>query len=110
LGSSAPAEQVFTPVPEPLVLAQLVEELHWAAAHASGHYTVLNACRAWRYADDRTLVSKIGGGAWALARLPEESRPLVEAALARQRGDTEAHLDDGAVRELCSDVRAILGG
>lgn len=107
LGGAPPPTDVFAAVPEELVLAQLGDELVWAGAEAPPHYAVLNACRARRYAADRLLVSKVDGGTWALGLLPPDQRPLVQAALARQRGET-VHLDTRQVRTLCADVRAIL--
>ncbi len=74
---------VFTEVPRPLVLGQLADELMWAGEHNPTEYAVLNACRAWRYAVDGKLVSKVDGGRWAEARL--EGPDLVRAFLASRR-------------------------
>ncbi len=105
LGPGRPADQVFAPVPGELVRAQLAAELSWAAEQSPGEYAVLNACRAWRYAADGTLVSKIDGGQWALSRVPGPDRDLIAAALARQRGQLAAGLDPAAVRRF---VRGLL--
>ena len=43
-------------------------ELRWAVDHATGSYTVLNACRALRFSDDATVCSKTDAGLWALER------------------------------------------
>jgi Domain of unknown function (DUF4111) len=106
LGPGRPADQVFAPVPGELVRAQLEAELRWAAEQSPGEYAVLNACRAWRYAADGTLVSKIDGGEWALSRVPGPDRELIAAALARQRGQPAGGLDPAAVRRF---VRGVLG-
>jgi Domain of unknown function (DUF4111) len=61
---------------------------------------VLNACRAWRFAVDGALVSKIDGGRWALDQVDELDRQLVGAALDRQRCLPAASLDPDAVRRF----------
>jgi hypothetical protein len=69
------------------IIAQLTDELSWAAAHAPGSYAVLNACRALRFVSDGVLCSKSDGGRWALSNQIEPE--LVNAALvARQSGST----------------------
>jgi hypothetical protein len=110
LGDAPPPAEVFAPVPEELILTQLADELTWALAYASGHYTVLNACRAWQYAEERVLASKLDGGEWARARTTGSRRTLVETALARQRGDSDEIPDRDQMRSLVNDVRATLEG
>jgi hypothetical protein len=104
LGPGRPADQVFAPVPGELVRAQLAAELHWAAELYPGEYAVLNACRAWRYAVDGTLVSKIDGGEWALSRVPGPDRELISTALARQRCQPAAGLDPASVMRFVEEV------
>ncbi|MFB9630288.1 aminoglycoside adenylyltransferase domain-containing protein [Nonomuraea helvata] len=95
----APAE-VFAPVAHDLVMAQLVAELRWAAEHAPGEYAVLNACRAWRFATDGTLVSKIDGGQWALHRVSMTGHELVQSALERQRCLPATEFDSREVKRF----------
>ncbi len=100
---------VIAPVPRDLVLTQLADELDWALEHAGGEYAVLNACRAWRYAVDGALVSKVAGGEWALTQLDAGgARGLVQAATARQTGtDPTARLHASGIRTFvlaCRDV------
>ncbi|OQA46938.1 MAG: Streptomycin 3''-adenylyltransferase [Chloroflexi bacterium ADurb.Bin325] len=53
-------------------------------------YSLLNACRTLAYLRAGAILSKAEGGAWALAALPAEHRPAIEAALAAYaQGDTE---------------------
>jgi hypothetical protein len=106
LGPGRPADQVFAPVPGELVRAQLTAELRWAAEESPGEYAVLNACRAWRYAVDGTLVSKIDGGEWALSRVPGPDRELISTALARQRCQPAAGLDPASVMRFVEEVLA----
>jgi hypothetical protein len=70
-------------------------------------YSVLNACRAWRFADDDVLGSKIEGAAWARARWPNPE--VIDAAVALRRGEDTAPLDASAVDDLLSTVLARLG-
>lgn len=86
LDDGPPPARLFAPVPRDLVLTQLGAELAWAVEESPDEYAVLNACRAWRYAVDGPLVSKVDGGEWALSRCGREDADLVRAALARQRG------------------------
>jgi streptomycin 3"-adenylyltransferase len=102
----------FAEVPPSLVLARVADELTWAAEHNPSEYAVLNACRAWRYAVDGSLVSKVDGGRWAETRLDEPELTLVREALARQSGEEAARLDPDAVRtfvrRLRDDVEVIM--
>lgn len=100
LGRGRPPADVFAPVPDELVVAQLATELRWAAEHAPAEYAVLNACRAWRFVVDGGLVSKIDGGRWALDRVPGPDRELVRTALDRQRCIPTAELDTATVHEF----------
>jgi aminoglycoside adenylyltransferase-like protein/nucleotidyltransferase-like protein len=103
------AAEVFAEVPRSLVLAQLADELVWAVEHAAPEYAVLNACRARRYAADGVLVSKVDGGRWALTRLTEPERTLVDAALARQTGtEPTAPIDLEAAPSFVMSARAVI--
>lgn len=90
-----PLEEVFGAVPQELVVAQLRDELSWAARDGPRHYAVLNASRAWMYAETGQLVSKVAGGEWTLRRIQgddemphrDDNMVIVRAALAKQNGD-----------------------
>lgn len=114
LGPGPPAAEVFGPVPDGLVRTQLAAELRWGAGHAPGEYAVLNACRAWRFATDGALVSKVDGGRWAIPRVRGPDRELIRVALDRQRCLPAAGLDRGAVQafvgRLLSKVSAPASG
>ena len=110
LGPGLPPAGVFAPVPGALVLAQLAAELRWGAGHAPGEYAVLNACRAWRFSVDGTLVSKLDGGEWARGHLTGPDRDLVGTALARQRGLPAAEPDPRAVGRFVRRVLPRLAG
>jgi hypothetical protein len=95
----------FAEVPPSLVLAQVGDELTWAAQHNPSEYAVLNACRAWRYAVDGALVSKVEGGRWAEGRLTGSELTLVRDAGALQSGEETTALDPDVVRTF---VRRLL--
>lgn len=65
-----PAREVLPPMPEERIDAALHASLDWHAEHEPGsRNAVLNACRAWRYAEERVWCSKSGAAAWAADRL-----------------------------------------
>ena len=90
------------------MLAQVADELAWAAEHNPSEYAVLNACRAWRYAVDGALVSKVDGGRWAETRLDEPERTLVRDALALQSGEETTALDPDVVRTFAGRLRDVI--
>ena len=77
-----PPAEVFAAAPAGLLDTAFAGELAWAAENAPPAYRVLNACRAWCYAAERRLVSKAGGGEWALGR--GVSDEAIRTALAEQ--------------------------
>jgi Domain of unknown function (DUF4111) len=106
--------ELFAPVPRAWLLRAMGRDLAWARQHAPVEYQVLNACRAWRFADEDLLCSKLDGGRWARGRLQDPA--VVDAAIARQsRGgspsppDPPDRLDAAAVSALLDRVVARLG-
>lgn len=102
---------VLPAYPRRAILNGLSAELGWARDHAPGRYAVLNACRAWAFAEEGILLSKVEGGDWALARGIEPA--AVTAALHAQRGDMDAFgnedvrpLVDAALEVLTAAVEA----
>lgn len=108
LGPGLPAAEVFGPLSDDLVLAQLSTELRWSAEHFPNEYAVLNACRAWRFALDGVIVSKIDGGRWALERASDTDHALIEHALDHQRCLPAADLDPAAVIRFVEQVHSYL--
>ena len=98
----------FAEVPPSLVLAQVADELTWAAEHNPSEYAVLNACRAWRYAVDGALVSKVDGGRWAEGRLSGSELTLVRDAIALQSGEQVTALDPDVVRTFVLRLRDVI--
>jgi hypothetical protein len=102
-----PPAEVFAEAPAALLDATFADELAWAAANAPPAYQVLNACRAWRFAADRTIVSKVDGGEWALGRGGDDE--AIAAALAEQRGGPATWIEPAAVAALTGRASAELG-
>jgi hypothetical protein len=100
--SGPPARTIFADVARSTLLQAMYESMAWHRAHESGTlYSVLNACRAWRFAADDVLGSKLEGASWARARWPD--RDVIDAAVALRLGQ-DAALDDSAVDALLSAV------
>lgn len=100
--SGPPPSTVFADVPRRTLLVALSESLAWHSAHEGVTlYSVLNACRAWRFAEDDVLGSKMEGAAWARARWPDTE--VIDAAVALRHGQ-DATLDPSAVDALLAAV------
>jgi Domain of unknown function (DUF4111) len=102
LGHSPPPSAVFAPIPRAWLLAGLARELEWAERHATVEYRVLNACRAWRFAEEGVLCSKLDGGRWARGRV--QAPTMVDLAIARQQGRSVPLPDPAAVNALVQVV------
>lgn len=93
--SGPPAPGIFADVPRSTLLEAMSESIRWHRAHEKATlYSVLNACRAWRFAAENVLGSKLNGAAWARVRWPDTCP--IDAAVALRRGE-DAALDDSAV-------------
>ena len=91
---------VFADVPRRWLLEAMDASMTWHRAHEKATlYSVLNACRAWRFAEEDVLGSKLEGATWARARWPDTD--VIDAALALRRGE-DAPLDQSAVDALLS--------
>jgi len=100
-----PAREVFAPIPRYWLLDALEDSLQWHADHESlTHYSVLNACRSWRYAEERLWVSKEAGAEWARSRMEDPS--LIDSALEIRRGDSSHYLDPAGARAFVLDIKA----
>lgn len=104
--SGPPPSEVFVDVPRPTLLDALYESMAWHRVHEKATlYSVLNACRAWRFVDEGVLGSKLEGAAWARER--GKATGVIDAAVALRRGE-DAALEDSAVDDLLCAVLARL--
>lgn len=102
-----PAREVFAPVPRPWLLDALEDSLQWHADHETlTHYSVLNACRSWRFAEEGVWSSKEAGAKWA--RLRAEDPSVIDLALEIRRGHARL-LDPAAVRAFVLVVKSRVG-
>ena len=89
---------VFADIPRRTLLEAMSGSMAWHRLHEKGTlYSVLNACRAWRFAEEDILGSKLEGARWARARWPHTG--VIDAAVALRHGH-KAALDQAAVDEL----------
>jgi predicted nucleotidyltransferase len=103
-----PAAQVIGEVPRDWVLEEADAALaRWQAIGddpAEAEFTVLTACRIWRFAMDGRRVSKQEAGEWALSMDP--SLQVVAESLHQRLEDSEAPIDPTGVAELLARVRS----
>jgi hypothetical protein len=89
---------VFFDVPRHTLLEAMSESMRWHRVHEKATlYSVLNACRAWRFAEEDVLGSKLEGATWARGRWPDTE--VIDSAVALRRGEAAA-LDQAAVDVL----------
>jgi hypothetical protein len=106
--SGPPPRTVFVDVPRRTLLAAMSDSMAWHRAHEKATlYSVLNACRAWRFAEEGVLGSKLEGATWARARWRDTD--VIDAALALRRGK-DATLDPAAVDALLAAAATHLRG
>jgi Aminoglycoside adenylyltransferase, C-terminal domain/Nucleotidyltransferase domain len=101
-----PPRKLFADVPRRTLLEAMSASMAWHRLHEKATlYSVLNACRAWRFAEEDVLGSKLEGATWARARWPDTD--VIDAAVTLRRGE-DAPLDNTAVDALLSAVSAHL--
>lgn len=104
--SGAPASEVFADAPRRTVLDAMVESMRWHRQHERATlYSVLNASRAWRYAAEGVLGSKLDGAAWARERWRQPD--LIDAAVELRHG-RRGHLEEPEVVEFLDHVESAL--
>lgn len=97
-----PARDAVADVPRTLLLEAMRESMRWHRENEKATlYSVLNACRAWRFADEDVLGSKLEGAQWARRRWPTPA--LIDAAVALRHG-RHAHLDAAEVDSFLDHV------
>jgi streptomycin 3"-adenylyltransferase len=99
---------VFGPEPHELLhdvpfedyLDSLLQDLEWSRTADSETYGILSPCRIWATLTTGEIHSKVTGTEWALARLPDDLTPPVEAALAAYRDDRPIGVNQSTRRRL----------
>jgi hypothetical protein len=103
-----PAESVFADIGRPALLAAMSESMRWHRAHERATlYSVLNAARAWRFADEDVLGSKLEGARFVRRRWRDPK--VIDAAVDLRHG-RPASLGEGDVDALLDHVEQVLSG
>ena len=78
-----PAAEVFSPVPREAMVASILSDVADARDGFDENpvYFTLNLCRTLAYLEENLVLSKKGGGEWALAHLPETHHRAIRSAL-----------------------------
>jgi hypothetical protein len=101
-----PAADVFADVARPVLLQAMAESMRWHRQHEKATlYSVLNAARAWRFAVEDELGSKLDGAAWARERWHRAA--VIDAAVDLRHG-RPARLDPVDVDALLDHVEHVL--
>ena len=101
-----PPSEVFAEVSRRRLLDAMIESMRWHREHEKATlYSVLNATRAWRFAVEDALGSKLEGAAWARERW--SSPWVIDAAVDLRHGRT-ATLDAADVDTLLDHVESTL--
>jgi Domain of unknown function (DUF4111) len=99
--------ELVAPMPRPRLCQALLAALRWHAEHdRPGADSILNACRAWRFAEEGRWSSKVEAAAWARTRTGEAA--LIERALALRAGTTDQALEPGHVHRFLEQITARL--
>jgi predicted nucleotidyltransferase len=100
-----PPNEVIAPIPHDLLIPIVRETIVWHRKRLFdpfhdpyGHYAVLNACRAWRFAEERTLCSKTAGAEWVISRHP--GHEIVRKALDIRLGRSIRKLNRASVQRF----------
>ena len=101
-----PSAELFPEVSRRLLLDVMIESMRWHREHEKATlYSVLNASRAWRFAAEGALGSKLEGATWARERW--SSPWVIDAAVDLRHGRT-ATLDAADVDALLDHVESTL--
>jgi hypothetical protein len=101
-----PACAVIADPSRQTLLDAMVGSMRWHRQHERATlHSVLNASRAWRYAAEGVLGSKLGGAAWARQRWRRPA--LIDAAVDLRHGRS-AHLEEPEVDEYLAHVESAL--
>jgi predicted nucleotidyltransferase len=101
-----PAAEVFDAVPREHFRELATGSVHEVARglETDTRNAVLTLARIWNAMETEDVLSKDDAASWALQRLPEEHRPVLERARAIYRGEAEERWDD--IRPQVSEYAA----
>ncbi len=93
-----PINAVFAPVPGADYLDSIFEDVASVRTEICENtvYCTLNLTRVLAFIEDGRVLSKREGGIWALDRLPDEFRPLIECALKDYETEEMVEYDERA--------------
>jgi hypothetical protein len=101
-----PAAEVFADVSRTVLLDAMIESMQWHREHEEETFhSVLNATRAWRFAVENMLGSKLDGAAWA--REQWHNGALIDAAVDLRHG-RPATVDATEINRLLDHVERTL--
>jgi hypothetical protein len=96
------AAEVFADVSRHELLHAMQSSMRWHRAHERATlYSVLNAVRAWRFASENVLGSKLEGATWARLRWPDPA--VIDTAVDLRHG-RPGELEEAAVDHLLDHV------
>jgi hypothetical protein len=99
--------ELVAPTPRAWLLQALLDALRWHVAYDQpGADSILNACRAWRFAEEGRWTSKVEAAAWARTRAAEPA--IIEHALALRAGTTDQPLERQDMRPFVEQIMARL--
>ncbi|GCE31042.1 streptomycin 3''-adenylyltransferase [Dictyobacter alpinus] len=97
------ANEIFGVIPRAWSLDAILTSAHWHAENdEAGYSSILNACRAWRFALENRWSSKDAATDWARPRVPDSD--LLQQALDLRAGKTEEKLDPVRTRHLLAFI------
>jgi streptomycin 3"-adenylyltransferase len=101
-----PASQLFADIARYTLLDAMKKSMRWHRDHEGATlYSVLNACRAWRFTAENALGSKLEGAAWASPRWAHPE--LISSAVALRYGSS-ADLEASQVDEFLEYVEGVI--
>jgi Domain of unknown function (DUF4111) len=101
-----PPETLFADIARDALLDAMKNSMRWHRDHEGATlYSVLNACRAWRFAAEGALGSKLEGARWARPRWAHPE--LIDSAVALRHGNS-ADLQASQVDEFLEYVEGVI--
>lgn len=90
-----PIDEVFSPVPRDALLSSIMLDAEDSRdmLRSNPPYFILNLCRTIACKEEGLMLSKKGGGEWALQHLPAEYHPAILSALNAYTKDEKMNYD-----------------